>query len=57
MKAHPHDVRILEHQVVELTRVLSNVEEAHLDKADYQNHIKQIYKVHKALIQYFTNVR
>ena len=38
MKAHPHDVRILEHQVVELTRVLSDVEEAHLDKADYQNH-------------------
>ena len=33
MKAHPHDVRILEHQVVELTRVLSDVEEAHLDKA------------------------
>ena len=59
MKAHPHDVRILEHQVVELTRVLSDVEEAHLDKADYQiiGHIKQIYKVHKALVQYFTNVR
>ena len=31
MKAHPHNVRVLEHQVVELTRVLSNVEETNLE--------------------------
>ena len=39
-KADPHDVRILEDEVVKLARVLSNVEEANLDKADQTNYQK-----------------
>ena len=32
IKAHPHNVRIVENQVVKLTRILSDVEEANLNK-------------------------
>ena len=32
IKAHPHNVRIVKNQVVKLTRILSDVEEANLNK-------------------------